>query len=197
MPVNVEITVDIDEAKKMLAKVGRRMDTRVVGKLIGMGLVEWVDNQFRTEGRQGGKPWKELKPNTIYTRRKGSSRVLQDTGRLKQSFTGPPNPQLKGSGDRLTITVGSSDKKAEWHEEGTKPYTITPRNRKFLTIPDPGGPVKFKEGALKGKRGWFSRGVRHPGLPARPMLPTKRQASQVGIRTLNAYVQQILRSVNK
>jgi len=48
---------------------------------------KWIQKNFQQEGamaQEGG--WKKLSPATIAMRRSGSSKILQDTGRLKNEW---------------------------------------------------------------------------------------------------------------
>jgi phage gpG-like protein len=49
---------------------------------------KWVQRNFQQEGKlaEGGKGWKKLEPLTIRARRKGSKRILQDTGTLRSRW---------------------------------------------------------------------------------------------------------------
>ena len=143
----------------------------------GIQTLNWVDENFRTEGRLAGKPWAKLSPNTVAGRRKKSSRILQDAGRLRQSFTSKPTA--------TETRVGTDVFYAPFHEEGgTRWYDIRPVNKKALAFPTAhGGQRVSKEVALESartgggrlRRGMdiaFSQFVRHPPLIQRKMLPT-------------------------
>lgn len=154
----------------------------------GIVTLNWVTRNFRSEGALTGTPWAKLSPWTIASRRKGSSRVLQDTGGLSRSFT------IQASNDQ--VAVGTAMDIAKYHQSGTgtfgptgKPYIIRPVNAQALAFNAPSnvqggniGRVKAAFSSLnsqktfkKGQRLLFTREVIHPGVPARPMLPTKEQ----------------------
>ena len=69
----------------------------------------WVQQNFRAEGalhennRFG--PWKPLSPSTLSQRRKGSSAILQDTGRLKNSFDFKATNTFAKLGTRVNYSV--------------------------------------------------------------------------------------------
>ena len=140
-------------------------DTRSLLSAIGDRHLGWIDENFRKGGAE--KKWKPLSPNTIASRRKGSSAILQDTGRLKQSFV-----KVLGS-DR--VDVGTEDKKALWHHKGTPPFTIRPRAGKVLRFMTTGGFV-------------FTNVVDHPGLAARPLLPSDTLGEKLALDTAEAAV---------
>ena len=81
------------------------------------------------------------------------------------------------------MAVGTRDKRAKWHEYGTKPYRIYPKRKKILRFPV--WPSGFA----------FAPMVRHPGLPARTMLPTERQGQKMALDVLDAYVNHILKGM--
>lgn len=177
--IGIRIETDAKTALKKLRIIGKELNTTEAAKVIGMSLIEWIDNNFRSQGSLGGKKWKELSKNTVAGRRKGSSRILQDTGRLKQSFTKAPFPKITKGPGILTVEVGTNIQYAKYHEYGTKPYTIRPRTKKALAFTVAGGKIVRKF-------------VNHPGLPARPMLPSKQKAERVSIKTLKAYVNRVV-----
>ena len=154
----------------------------------GIQAMNWIDRNFRAQGGLlATGPWAKLRPNTIAGRRKGSSLILQDAGQMRQSF------QMNFDSQRAV--VGSADKKALWHEEGTKPYTIRPKTAKALAFPVAEGgravtvAVRLKSAQSgtgkyrKGQNLAFAQEVHHPGLPARRMLPTERELLPQLIRT--------------
>ncbi|MDR2240114.1 MAG: phage virion morphogenesis protein [Zoogloeaceae bacterium] len=120
-----------------------------------------------------GTKWKELSPMSIGTmvwksqrpgfRKRGQMslatarkvqrhRILHGNGDMLESF----NYQVQGA----ELVFGFSDRKAAWHHFGTgthgpkgTAYEITPKRAKALAF---GGLVRMR--------------VRHPGIPARPLI---------------------------
>ena len=92
------------------------------------------------------------------------------TGKLQQSIAFSLQSDTKGK-----VTVGAVYGK--FLEFGTKPYTITPRRRKFL---------RFKVGGE-----WvFARKARHPGIKKRPFFmpavkEVSKNADKIAIREIN------------
>lgn len=160
-----EVVIDVSRAQARLAKLGRGLDTHTMLTAIGFRLLKWVDDNFKAGGIE--HKWAPLRPNTVAARRKGSSAILQDTGRLKQSFVQKV--------DRESVTVGSSLLLAEWHHYGTRPYEIRPKRAKALRFVTAGGVV-------------FSQVVHHPGLPARPLVPSEHAAGEVSRGVVEALV---------
>ena len=140
--------------------------------------LNWINRNFQSEGGLRGG-WKPLSPNTLAGRRKGSGRILQDTGELRASFI----PRWSSE----SASVGSGLDRAVFHEKGTKPYTIRPIRPdgllRFKAATESGfRQVKLKSGRTLSipyaKGGWaYAKEVQHPGLPARPMLPRTNEPS--------------------
>lgn len=162
------ITVDLSQLKAKIEVILTRLDEANLLDLIGQDHLAWIDKNFRDEGTE--RRWAPLSPNTIAQR--GAGKPLQDTGRLRQSFTA----QVSGN----EVSVGTRNKIAPFHQYGTSPYSIKPRQ---------GGALRFKtaNGMV------FTKDVNHPGLPARSMLPTKAVAEQVAVRSVEAIVDMIRR----
>ena len=118
---------------------------------------------FKNEGRP--YKWKSLSPNTIAGRRKKSKRILQDTGRLRMSSIARSAQGNITKLSRDALKMGTRLKIAPYHQYGTKPYTIVPKNAKALSFMTAGGRV-------------FSKKVNHPGLPARPFIMIQREDEQ-------------------
>lgn len=180
----VDIRVDIKKAQTKIRRIRAALDTRKMLNAIGLRQLKWINDNFKQQGRlreSGG--WKPLADSTRFARRQGSPQVLQDTGRLRQSFV------HKVSGTK--VSVGTADKKAAWHEFGTSPYIISPKNKNSLVFAHPNGTATIKgHGTLhfNGKTGFFLKEVHHPGLEPRPMLPTRRQARKLAKDVLKAFV---------
>ena len=77
-------------------------------KRIGIKLLNLVNKNFQTESNDG-EGWEPLSENAIA--RKGSSRILVDTGNLRASFLF----ELRGND---TVVVGSPVFYSEFHEFG-------------------------------------------------------------------------------
>lgn len=149
-------------------------------RAIGARQLKWINDNFKVGGLLGQRRWPPLSPNTRAKPRRGgsSSRPLQDTGGLRQSFT----QKIVGLD---TVAVGTTDQVAKWHEKGTRgPYIIRPRpGRRAL---------KFMMAT-----GWTIRkSVQHPGIPARPMLPDIRTAEELAKGVVNAALEQVSRRVS-
>lgn len=160
------ITLDTKNAQRKLDRIGSRLSTRQILNAIGLRHLKWINDNFKAAGLE--KPWRPLAPNTIAGRRAGSSSPLQDTGRLRQSFT------HRVVNDKA-VEVGSTNKLAEIHHGGTGRRIIRPVNARALRFP-----------TTEGIR--FAKFVNHPGIPARPLLPSRRLAKRLGLAVFNRMV---------
>jgi phage gpG-like protein len=163
----VTITGDKKLVKKLNALTKQAKNPTPIHKRIGLKAMGDVNQQFRKEGKEFGKAWKPLKPSTVAMRRKGSSRVLRDTGRMAQS--------LNFRADKRSAKIGFASKIAEFHQFGTrKDYPITPKKARVLAARHRGAQQARAVGLhvpKNSKFAIFGKKVKHPGLPARPMLP--------------------------
>lgn len=162
------ITINDERFRVRMGKLDRALSTRVMLEVIGQDVLGWVADNFRREGIE--KPWARLSPSTIASRRKGSSRILQDTGKLRQSFTS----RVSGN----AVEVGTVNRVAPYHHFGTRPYVIRPVRRKWLRFKDETGATVF------------SRQVRHPGLSERRLIPSKHVTLRIAIKSIGAVLKQ-------
>ena len=167
--MQIKVVIDVSELRRKMERAGRTLDPRGLLKAIGEAQLRWIGENFRTEGGKVGG-WAPLAPNTLAARRGGGA-VLQDSGKLRQSFT------YSVIGDNL-VEVGTNVPYAVFHEEGTGPYVIRPVNAKVLAFMTVDGMV-------------FAKEVHHPGLPRRRLLPTVSEAREISIRLVQAKVKQL------
>jgi phage gpG-like protein len=174
----ISIDVDVNAPKALLASLQAVLRPELLLKLLGLRYTNFLSTRFEGDGsvpNEGiGAKWVPLKPSTVMQRRQGSSRPLQDTGRLKMSYTGTPNFGADW------VEVGSNMEYASYHEEGTKPYVITPKTKKALA-------AKLSAG------GWvvFGKRVNHPGIPARPVLPDVPLAERIGVEEIESVIDDV------
>ena len=154
--VDIRVEIDDKEFNRYMRLMANNADKlRPFFNKATMIMLRSFDQNFREQGRP--KHWKRLSPNTIAGRRGGSSRILQDTGRLKMSTvakSGPGNLYRQG---KDYLKMGSRLKIAPFHQYGTRPYDIVPKSAKAL---------RFM--TAQGIR--FAMRVHHPGLDARPFV---------------------------
>lgn len=193
----VSVKIDISSARKKLRNVGAKLDRKALLQAIGFRHLKWIDDNFRQSGRLAsmegpGRAWPPLAESTKYSRRQSSDKPLLDTGALRRSF------EIRIRGNEVSVGPfrGNSSgpdigKLAEWHHEGTDPYVIKPKNKKALAFPHPRGSRIIKNHATtryNGRTGFIVKEVHHPGLPARPLIPTKATAATLAKQVLDAYV---------
>lgn len=175
----VTIRVDSLVPQVALTRLATAMGPAFLLNLMGARLLSFVDEAFRTRGR--GK-WRRLAWSTIALRARGGDEPLQDVN-YRQSF-------VKESDGATYVEVGSNFKTstgiplAKIHEGGTGPYVIEVRNARVLAgrLTRPLGLIPG--GRMTGTAGapgflFFGKKVNHPGVPARPALPTHAEAEQV------------------
>lgn len=157
--MGVEIRFDIDDTEVtqwLNDSIDKMRDFKPLLRKFQVQMIRSFSLNFVREGRPNR--WAKLRPNTIASRRAGSSRVLQDTGRLRMSAIARRAPGNITKMSPNVLRMGSSVPYAAFHEFGTRPYTIRPKRRKFLSfMTADGGRV-------------FAKVVRHPGLRPRPFV---------------------------
>lgn len=100
------ITVDFRPLRSSLRRFLRSREGEVAFKQMSVIYRSFAQRRFSKYSRGGGN-WKPLKASTIRRRRKGSSVILRDTGRLFSALS----PTVKSAGwfeerRRNTLTVG-------------------------------------------------------------------------------------------
>lgn len=149
------LNVDADQAERWFGNLLRRSaDLSGLMAQIGEDLTESTQTRFDTGVGPDGVAWEALAD--------GSGRTpLNATHRTRDGI----HP-LSGID---WVEIRADSKQARWHQEGTSPYVIKPKDKKALAWP--GGP---------GPRG----AVKHPGLPARPFIGISAEDSD-GIERLS------------
>jgi phage gpG-like protein len=182
------IQVNIDWNNLDLTKIEKKLENMSpLYAAIAVELLKEIHKAF--DGTASWARWPKLKASTLYGHRSGdSAKPLARSGRLRGSF--------RPDWDSKHARVGSPLKIAAYHHEGRSgPWTIAPRRRKALAFPWAGGAPAggFKSyGHLKrsktfreGKNFAVVRKVRHPGYPARPMLPPQARALEIANEVLS------------
>lgn len=153
-----EITLDIDdkELQKYIVKALERQNNLSPAlKKSGIVMLRSFALNFRSQGRP--RAWRVLSPNTIAGRRRGSKRILQDTGRLRMSLLARTAAGNIYELRRNSLKMGTHLKIASYLQYGTKPYSIYPKSANVLRFMTTSGVT-------------FARHVRHPGLAPRPFV---------------------------
>ena len=171
------IVVDARKLFATLQQLQRGLDQHAILFAIGLRIMGWIDANFRNPIEHH---WPPLSKNTVAGRRKGSSAPLQDTGRLKMSWTrAGGNPHVMPG----RVEVTSNVRYAKWHERGTGPYVITAR---------PGGRLRFM--TASGVR--FATKVNHPGIPQRQMTPSVGTTERLARETTQAIFDKLAKQAN-
>jgi len=84
--------------------------------------------------------------------------ILIRSGRLRDSVSQSYHADHVTRMEGWTLEVGTKVEYAPYHQHGTSPYVIRPRNARVLAFIGNNGEMVFR------------REVHHPGLPARPFL---------------------------
>lgn len=121
--------VRIAGVKAVIAVLERvaNVDPREALEEIGAYLHRRVIENFERQSDPWGRPWEPLSPETVA--RKGSSRILEDTGGLRQSIAW----RLVGS---EAVAVGTNLEYAPVHQFGAKRKNIP--ERPFLPVAETG-----------------------------------------------------------
>lgn len=169
------------ETTGLLRKVGilrRILQGRRILGIVADAQLKWIDQNFEQNGALSAPPWAPNRPNTVAS--KGHSRILQRTGGLRRSFRSKISV-FRGGG---RVQVGTGHRLAQFAEHGTRAHIILPRRAKVLRFVTVQGTV-------------FARRVRHPGTPARRMLPRREVAERISVSAINAFIRPDLRPLGK
>lgn len=174
---SLNIQANTGPARAKLARLLAAVQPRVILDVIGGNLQDWVEQSFKTRGRGA---WPPLAETTLMLRRHGGDVPLQDIGRYKQSWVVESDGQTWVEIGSNVKTPDGAHSLAKIHEYGTGPYTIRARTARVLA-------ARTREG------GWlvFGKEVHHPGIPARPVLPTKAEAETMVVRTVEGMFRRI------
>jgi len=120
--IEVEFDSNAKELSVFMKSANNKLNVMTVPlKKTGVYMLGSIDKNFRYEGRPN--KWESLKPATLKARRGGGGgKILQDTGRLKQSLTIKEMP--------LSVSIGTNVKYGKFHQFGS-PRKDIPK-RKFL-----------------------------------------------------------------
>lgn len=180
----IDVVVKPDEKFRRVSEMLR--SPRGLLLAIGARLMAFVDESFRKQGQHEGfstARWRPLAWGTVALRQHGGSAPLQNTGQYRQSFV------QEGDGQSYVEVGTNRTPLAYWQEFGTKPYTIRPVRARVLAAKLPRGPL----GLIPSNRisEWliFGREVHHPGIPARPVLPTKDVGEKLVQQVLDGFLE--------
>lgn len=145
------------QAQAALARlIARSRDLSGLMANIGERLTESAQRRFRDGVGPDGIPWAPLK--------RGNRTPLVDSGRMRNDIFPSHGADF--------VEISATARQARWHQEGTDPYVIEPKDKKALAWP--GGPGPRKK-------------VNHPGLPARPFIGLSAEDEQTIGRLAEAW----------
>ena len=172
----INVSVNTHLATVKIQRLLASTDAETILNVAGARIMSYVDESFTTRGR--GR-WRPLAPLTLAMRRRGGDVPLQDTGRYRQSF-------VSRTDNKTYVEIGSNIKTATGlplsriHEYGTGPFIIRAINKKVLAAQ-----------ARSGEWFFFGKQVTHPGIPPRPVLPTKAVAIRLLRETIDAMLDRV------
>lgn len=177
MSVGLSLVIDNGVVLAALRGLSTEMTNERILKVLGIRFLDHVNESFRTRGRG---TWRPLAPSTMALRGRGGDVPLQDSGDYRKSFVQQTGTDFVEVGTNQRTAGGAP--LGEIHEFGTRPYTIRAiRNKRGLMARTRGGTWIF-----------FGREVHHPGVPARPVLPTLNEANTVIQETILGIYRQII-----
>lgn len=105
---------------KVNGMVRRTQDASAAWPKVGAYLARTTRQQFATKGGRLGTPWQPLKPKyRLWKIKHGFNRnILVMTGDLRNSFVS--RPMSIEEYKKTSAVFGSKDKKAVWHQYGTR-----------------------------------------------------------------------------
>lgn len=109
--------VGFDAAERNLRGFAATMlDLRPFWPLVVPLFIQWMGQQFDTEGDWGGEPWAPLAESTIAEKAAhgGGTSILIDTGAMRRAAG---QPQRVATPSSLTLTI--VDPKIGYHQDGT------------------------------------------------------------------------------
>lgn len=163
--VAISITVDDRQVRKQFDGLARLMDnTTPVMAAIGTGLVEGTHQRFITQTDPDGAAWAPL--NRDYAEGKRNSRILTESGRLRDSITDHASAR--------EVHVGTNVIYAAIHQLGG---TIVPKNATHLYFRMGGRLIKADKVTL----------------PARPFLGISRDDETMISETVFEFLERYAR----
>jgi len=176
--MRIDAKVDLNRAVKQLRRFGKAFHERKVLNGIGLRHLAWLHQNVVQEGAE--KKWQGLRASTKWSKQQQGygTKAGVMTGKMKQSFTS----KVLGN----AVEVGTNKKTAIWFHGGTKAHKIIPKNKQFLRF--------FHPLAAGGYA--FSKGVQHPGTPARPLLPTQVLGTKLAVKVVDAMAKAAARKAN-
>jgi phage gpG-like protein len=209
------IAKGLTEARALISQTGGRIKDRIaLHRQIGVELVKWIDRNFQAEGSE--KKWAPLASSTLFGRRQSGrgAKILQNNGILRASVTyqasadkvvvGFPENSVAEYHHFGTRPYIIRPKNAKALMFFMPPMSglggagqLTSFVRRQSGTPKIGivSAKSIKGAGLRAPKGkgdiqsvMFRMEVHHPGLKARPLLPTPPLAEQLVNQTIQNYL---------
>jgi hypothetical protein len=194
----IKIELQDELGRKRVDVLKEAIGARNILEVLRLRFRAWIDESFAQDGAHaayGVQRWQPLAWSTVALRKRGGDRPLQDTGTYMKSWEAVTD-------HRTYVSMGTEmTPLAQWQEHGTKPYTIRVKNAKVLAGMFGQGKGGAKSvfvisGPGAGARSRFlifGKEVHHPGIPARPVLPTRANAYRIVEETLRGMLADVAR----
>lgn len=129
--MKIKIISDFKQIKRRLEKLKNMYDSIFLTGKIAHDMKKEVALRFRSQSDKDGKPWANLSGNTIFSRyhgkkRRGTAKILQDTGKLRNS--------ISIANTKTKAIIGTNLIYATTHQFGVQGRIITAKNKKRLAF---------------------------------------------------------------
>ncbi|MBI4185298.1 MAG: hypothetical protein HY521_15000 [Proteobacteria bacterium] len=163
MSAEFHAETDTGGVERMLARLAAALSPARLAAAIGSRQLEWLRENADKRGIE--RPWA---PPAPATRARGGG---GGGARLAAGFAA----RVSGA----SVEVAQPDPRAAFFHLGTRPFAIRPRRARALRFFGPEG-VRIV------------RAVRHPGQPARPLLPSPALAGALAAEAVSAGIDRAL-----
>lgn len=129
--MKIKIVSDLKQVNRRLEKLKNMHDSTFLTGKIAHDMKKEVALRFRNQEDKDGKAWANLSANTIFNRyygkkRKGTAKILQNTGRLRNS--------ISAGNTRTKAIVGTNLIYAPTHQFGVQGRVISAKNKTRLAF---------------------------------------------------------------
>ena len=162
------ITFETERLTRLLEALRRGYSDEELLGAFGESLLNVNRERHRAGLAPDGSPWTPLAASTRSIKRKGGP--FNKTGRMLKNF----HYQVEGNTLRLGFDDGDGFP-AKYHQEGSRAHVIEPKNKKALAF-----------------MGIVRKRVKHPGLPARPLVGFPESDQRLIEDTAEDYLRTIL-----
>ena len=187
--VGVKITCDFNKALTALGEMAKG-DFTVPLTRMGQRLVRSTAENFKNEQSPDGEPWKPLAGITKALRRRGKKngepKILQDSGRLRNSVTS----QVTMNIDKTSLEFGTNVEYGKTHQYGG-PSEITVIRKKNQRISKGKNAGKYKKRYITKGVSIATAYTKTIQVPARPFLGVKEADKEVFKKILKDWYKEI------